>query len=81
MSLIFDGHGWRGIHRGSDLFDHKIVLGFVTVIMDKREVPAWLRRLVGENERLRATDAFRNEALEAVRRRLDEARTRLGDTK
>jgi hypothetical protein len=39
VSLVFDLHGWRGFSSGSDLFDHRVTAGWVTVIVDRQSVP------------------------------------------
>lgn len=53
MSLIFDTHGWRGFSTGSDLFDHQITLGFLTVIVNRESVPDRVRSLTNTVNHLR----------------------------
>jgi len=45
MSLVFDTHKWRGFSTGSNLFDHEVTLGWLTIVMDRKSVPDRVRSL------------------------------------
>lgn len=45
MSLIFDTHRWRGFKSGSNLFDHEVTLGWLTIVIDRKSVPDRVRSL------------------------------------